>query len=99
MIINLKSEIPKMLAESRIISEDIENLAKTLIDCKDYFSGKTFLITGAGGFLGKYMVLLLKHINDHVLEQKLRAILLDNFIVGYEQIHQDEYLVFKKQNV
>lgn len=86
-------------AISKIITEDIENLAKALRDHYDHFEGKTFLITGAGGFLGKYMVLLLKYLNGHVLEKKVSAILLDNFIIGYEHILEDEHLTFKKHNV
>lgn len=85
---------------SKIIAEDIENLAKALLDYKDFFAGKTFLITGAGGFLGKYMVLLLRYLNEHVLEQKASGILIDNFITGYEQqVVEDENLTFKKHNV
>src|SRR3989338_11179328 len=89
----------KEIGSSKIIAEDIENLAQTLLEYRDFFSGKTFLITGAGGFLGKYMVLLLKYLNDYVLDEKLHAILLDNFIIGYEQIFEDEFFVFKKHNV
>lgn len=96
----VKPENKKILGGSKIIAEDIENLAESLMDCKDFFSGKTFLITGAGGFLGKYMVLLLKYMNDHILEHKASAILMDNFITGYEQqIAEDENLVFKRHNV
>ncbi|MBI4395397.1 MAG: NAD-dependent epimerase/dehydratase family protein [Candidatus Omnitrophica bacterium] len=90
----------KLSSGSRIISEDIEKLARALFDYKEFFAGKTFLITGAGGFLGKYMVLLLRHLNEHVLEQKASAILLDNFITGYEQqMIEDENLIFRKHNV
>ena len=86
---------------STIIEEDIANLAKTLKAQKSHFEGKTFLISGAGGFLGKYIVLLLKHLNDHVLSKPVTALLLDNYITGYEQqiIAEDEHLVFIKHNV
>jgi len=88
------------IATSKIIEEDIQNLAKALEDQKEFFEGKTFLVSGAGGFLGKYMVHLFKYLNDHVLEKKLFAILLDNFITGYEQqMIADDRLTFKKQNV
>lgn len=84
---------------SRVIEEDIESLAKSLSGCKKHFEEKTFLITGAGGFLGKYIVLLLKYLNEHVLNKKIRAILLDNFVTGYEQVIADENLIFIKHNV
>ncbi len=90
----------KWLGGSHIIAEDIEQLAKSLCDYQEDFSGKTFLITGAGGFLGKYMVYLLKYLNDHILEDKVKGIFLDNFITGYEQrMVEDDHLVFEKHNV
>lgn len=85
---------------SQVIAEDIANLAEALKDLRPYFEGKTFLITGAGGFLGRYMVLLLKYLNDNVLDRKAKAFLLDNFIIGYEQqVISDPHLIFQRHNV
>src|SRR3989338_8294846 len=85
---------------SSVIQEDVIQLAEALQDFHAQFEGKTFLITGAGGFLGRYMVALLKYLNDRVLSEKASAVLLDNFITGYEQqIQEDEHLIFKKHNV
>ena len=85
---------------SKIILEDIKKLAEALSESKKYCEGRTFLITGAGGFLGRYITLLLKYLNDHVLTKKLNAILLDNFVTGYEQeVVSDRYLKFIKHNV
>jgi UDP-glucuronate decarboxylase len=90
----------KELMLSKVIGEDITNLANALKGHRRKFEGKTFLITGAGGFLGKYMVSLLQYLNEQVLEQKTSAILLDNFITGYEeQIDSDECLTFHKHNI
>src|SRR3989338_3497369 len=90
----------KPLTSSRIISEEIANLAEVFVDSHERFEGKTFLITGAGGFLGRYVVLLLKYLNDNVLAIKVNAFLLDNFITGYEhQVVADEHLIFKRHNV
>lgn len=95
-----KINIPKTSGNSNIICEDIAALALSLREHLHFFSGKTFLVTGAGGFLGKYVVLLFKYLNDHLLDDKVSAILLDNFITGYEQqLACDKYLVFKKHNV
>lgn len=83
-----------------VISEDIANLAKSLSPYHSFFSGKRFLITGAFGFLGKYMVHLLKYLNDQVLEEKANALLLDNFVTGYEQqVVLDKHLIFHRHNV
>lgn len=90
----------KRLYESKIIQEDIVQLAKNLKDLTHHFEGKTFLVTGAGGFLGNYIVLLFRYLNQHVLKHKMSAILLDNFITGYEQqIISDDNLTFQKHNV
>lgn len=88
------------LADSQVIREDIKNIADALKPYRRFFSGKTFLITGAYGFLGRYIVHLLKYLNEEVLEQKTRALLLDNFVTGYEQrVISDRNLVFHRHNV
>lgn len=88
------------LADSQVIREDIKNIAEALKPYRRFFSGKTFLITGAYGFLGRYIVHLLKYLNEEVLEQKTRALLLDNFVTGYEQrVISDRNLVFHRHNV
>ncbi len=88
------------LTESKVIREDIQNLAEALRPYHKFFAGKTFLITGAYGFLGRYMVHLLKYLNEAVLEEKTRALLLDNFVTGYEQrVISDKNLIFHRHNV
>lgn len=83
-----------------VMREDIEALGKIFKPHAKFFSGKTFLITGAFGFLGRYMVHLLHHLNEKVLDQKCNALLLDNFVTGYEQrIVSDENLVFYRHDV
>lgn len=85
-----------------VIAEDIRALAHSLRNNLDDFAGKTFLITGAFGFLGRYMVHLLKYLNDHELtgSRRLKALLLDNFVTGYEQrIINDPNLVFCRHDV
>src|SRR3989338_1628413 len=95
-----KLNIPQSAENSNIISDDIASLALALHEYLQCFSGKTFLVTGAGGFLGKYIVLLFKYLNDHLLDDKVSSILLDNFITGYEQqVVSDQYLTFQKHNV
>ena len=86
---------------SKIIKEDIANLAESLHSYLPQFEGKSFLITGAGGFLGRYMVLLLEYLNEHLLCQKATALLLDNFVTGYERqvVGENSHLTFKRHNV
>ncbi len=88
------------LAESKVIAEDIRNLARNLKPFHKAFAGKTFLITGAFGFLGRYMVHLLKHLNEEVLKTPARALLLDNFVTGYQQqVISDKNLSFHRHDV
>lgn len=90
----------KRSVQSKIIQEDIEQLANALKTYHSHFAGQRFLLTGAGGFLGKYIVLLLKYLNEKVLSEPLKAILLDNFITGYEQeIISDPNIKFIRHNV
>ncbi|HTL48575.1 MAG TPA: NAD-dependent epimerase/dehydratase family protein [Verrucomicrobiae bacterium] len=85
---------------SEVIAEDIANLAEALEPYHSLFEDRTFLITGAYGFLGRYMVQLLKHLNEKVLRKKTHALLLDNFVTGYEQrVFSDKNLVFHRHNV
>jgi nucleoside-diphosphate-sugar epimerase len=86
---------------SKIIQEDIANLARSLERFFPYFGGGRFLIRGGGGFVGQYRVGVLKNLNDRHLKKKATAILLDNFVTGYEHqvIGEDGLLIFKRRNV
>jgi len=85
---------------SNIIEEDIEQLAKSLAKFYDQIEGSTFLITGAGGFIGNYIVLLLKYMNDHVLSKPCKGIFLDNFATGFErEMISDDNLIFTQHDV
>lgn len=88
------------LTQSEVIAEDIRNLADALEPYYEDFAGKRFLITGAFGFLGRYIVNLLKYLNEEKLEEKCHALLLDNFVTGYEQkVIHDKNLRFVRHNV
>lgn len=85
---------------SNIVCEDIQNLAQALKLYWPKFEGKSFLITGAYGFLGQYMVYLMQYLNENCLKNKAQALLLDNFATGYKQkIISSKELVFYDHNV
>lgn len=68
---------------SRIVREDIATIARRLQTDAKVLGGKTILISGSAGFLGKYMVGALCRLNDTVLKKKpCRIIAVDNFITG-----------------
>ena len=68
--------------KSKIIQEDIENIAKDIAADATAFSGKTVLITGGAGFLGNYFIGVLDFLNKNVLEKPCKIISVDNFITG-----------------
>jgi len=98
----VKKQVPgqRPPAVADVLQEDIAALGEIFRPHAKHFAGKTFLITGAFGFLGRYMVYLLQYMNQHVLKDKCRALLLDNFVTGYEQqIVSDEHLAFYRHDV
>ncbi len=70
------------LKESKIVKEDIQRIAEEIREIARTLEGKTLLIAGGAGFLGKYLVLTLDYLNEHVLEKPCKVLVLDNFIVG-----------------
>jgi UDP-glucuronate decarboxylase len=65
----------------RIIREDIESIAERIGDKSELLSGKTVLITGGAGFLGRYIVHSLLEMNKN-LKEPCKVIVLDNYITG-----------------
>ncbi len=65
-----------------ILEEDIENIAKRIQSEAKKLEGKTLLITGGAGFLGKYFILTIDHLNKHQFEKPCRVISVDNFVTG-----------------
>src|SRR6185295_7346422 len=52
-----------------------------------FFEGRRVLITGGSGFLGKYMLATLTHLNRNTLKKKCKIISLDNNITSSKQKH------------
>ncbi len=68
--------------QTKIVKEDIENIAKFLKeDCKK-LNGKTVLITGAAGFMGSYFCDVIAYFNENFLEKNCKIIAVDNLISG-----------------
>lgn len=65
-----------------IVWEDIATIAKNLGEDAKRFEGKTILISGGGGFLGKFIVGALCCLNDTVLKIPCKIISVDNYITG-----------------
>lgn len=70
------------MIKSRIIEEDIENIAKGITPISKAFSGRTLLITGGAGFLGNYFIGVVDFLNKNVLDKPCKIISVDNFVTG-----------------
>lgn len=61
---------------------DIEEIGKRLSNESDLLSGKTLLMSGGRGFLGRYFTDVLEWMNKNSLEKPCRLIILDNLITA-----------------
>ena len=68
--------------ESIIVGEDLRIIAESIQKEAQRLSGKTLLITGGAGFLGKYFIGVIDYLNKHILDQPCKIISVDNFITG-----------------
>lgn len=67
---------------SKIIEDDIKTIIDDIGPAAKRLSGKTLLITGGSGFIGRYLVLTIDYLNRDVLEKPCRLVVVDNFITG-----------------
>lgn len=67
---------------SYVMKSDLIEVAKLLGPEAKKFSGKTVLITGGHGFLGRYFVECFTHLNDHHLAKPCKVLVLDKFITS-----------------
>jgi UDP-glucuronate decarboxylase len=65
-----------------VLKSDIQEITTTLGDVAQSFAGKTVLLTGGRGFLGRYFIAAVAHLNDAVLDQPCRLVVIDNLITA-----------------
>jgi len=65
-----------------LLSSDIAEIVDHLGDTADAFAGKTILLSGARGFLGRYLVETFAHLNRKRLRRPCRVIATDNLITA-----------------
>lgn len=66
--------------QGSFLESDIEEIAKGLSNEADKLAGKTLLLTGGGGFLGRYFQAVIRHLNRSQLAKPCKMITLDNLI-------------------
>ena len=62
------------------LKEDIEEIANSIPETLRKISGKTVLITGAGGFLGRYFVAVIKYVNAQPGFSPIKVVAMDNYV-------------------
>ena len=65
-----------------LLKSDIAEIASRLKPEARAFAGKTVLLTGARGFLGRYFMEIFARLNAEVLDKPVRLIALDNMITA-----------------
>lgn len=65
-----------------LLTSDIEEIAQALDDKAQAFSGKTVMLTGGRGFLGRYFTEVFAHLNTSVLDKPCKMVVLDNLITA-----------------
>ena len=64
------------------LPSDIGEIASRLGETASGFSGKTVLLSGGRGFLGRYFTEVFAHLNANILKEPVKLIVLDNMITA-----------------
>lgn len=72
----------KQTHRSPIVEEDIKTILKGIRKEARAFDGKTILMSGGAGFLGKYFMGVFYALNKRVLSHPCHVISVDNYITG-----------------
>ena len=73
-----------MIVSSHLPETDIREIVDRLGPAAESFSGKTILLTGGRGFLGRHFTEAFNRLNRSVLEKPANLIVLDNLITAGE---------------
>lgn len=73
---------------SFVLPADVAEIAAGLRDEVAVFSGRTIILTGGRGFLGRYFLETFAYLNAKVLDKPCKLILLDNLITAGEAAKQ-----------
>ena len=66
----------------RMLKSDLTEIVSGLGEDAKQFAGKTVILTGGRGFLGRYFMDVFAALNAKVLEAPVRLIVLDNLITA-----------------
>ena len=70
--------------------DDVKDIIDNLGADAHRFSGKTVLLSGGGGFLGRHFIAVFRRLNKDVLAKPCSVISADNYITGDQlALHED----------
>src|SRR6266478_7832801 len=75
-----------------MLQSDIDEIASLVGEVAAPFAGKTILLTGSRGFLGRYFTRTFIRLNETVLKPACEVIVLDNLITAGKEGSQTEKL-------
>ncbi len=84
-----------------LLDSDIAEIADHLGETAKAFAGKTILLTGARGFLGRYLTEIFAHLNRERLQQPCKVIATDNLITAGKlgsQVQDGDGVTFLKHD-
>jgi UDP-glucuronate decarboxylase len=70
------------LSTAEMMQDDIKQIVANLGPDAHRFSGKTILLSGGAGFLGRHFIAVFRHLNKNVLATPCKVISADNYITG-----------------
>jgi UDP-glucuronate decarboxylase len=85
-----------------LLASDISEIAEHLGDTATAFAGKTVLLTGARGFLGRYLTETFAHLNRTRLQPHCKVIATDNLITAGKlgsEVQDGDGVTFVKHDV
>jgi len=85
-----------------LLESDIETICERLGPSGREFAGKRILITGARGFLGRYITDVLLRLNATTLESPCEVIAIDNLITSGQlggELPKDRAIAFVKHDI
>ncbi|HEV8590560.1 MAG TPA: NAD-dependent epimerase/dehydratase family protein [Pyrinomonadaceae bacterium] len=69
--------------------DDVAEIIERLGSDVRRLSGKTILLTGGAGFLGRHITAVVKRLNQGILSKPITLISVDNFITGDPRAHRN----------
>ena len=87
---------------SFLLQSDVTEIAERISGAAQDFAGKTVLLTGGRGFLGRYFMAIFDELNAKHLDTPVKMVSMDNLITAGKEgaeIPQSEHVTFVNHNV